>query len=80
MNKRKGRPPPDWLFKLEPGEYTIREVTKMSKKTPANVARILNKYCTIVRVERLENFNVLKNIYFWDGKIREPLDFSIPVT
>ena len=67
-NKGKmGRPPPDWLYELADGIYTVNDLMGYSKKSDGNVKGLMAKYAKEVTYVVQENARSSAR-YHWNQK------------
>ena len=58
----------DWIKHLPPGEYTIKDIEKMTGliSSPSIKARLL-KYGASVKSVRIEGSNIIRDVFIWKG-------------
>lgn len=63
--KKIGRPPPEWLLKLEKGRYRLPDLVKKLKISKGSIVETLQRYGAEVEYIKIEKRIIA--VYVWDG-------------
>lgn len=69
--KKMGRPPiiPVWLYNLEDGEYSLTQLTTISKTSKSYMCNMMRKYGAKKIVGRKVEKNMVRIRYVWSKKL-----------
>ena len=65
MEKKIGRPAPDWLIKLKPGKYTAKEISKLTGINNRSIRETLTRYGAKISYEF--NGKAIEGMFDWEG-------------
>jgi len=65
MEKKIGRPPPEWLLNLKAGQYTAKELSKLTGVNNRSIRETMARYGS--KISYVFNGKAIEGVFEWPG-------------